>query len=70
MQGDCWRVRVNEEAYEILRKLAREQDISMSQLTIKLILEEKAYREIYGYERMKEDEQSNEEEGLYIQRTK
>lgn len=64
MQGDCWRVRVNEDAYEILRKLAREQDISMSQLTIKLILEEKAYREIYGYERMKVDEQENEEENF------
>ncbi|MDA3732358.1 hypothetical protein PBV87_12755 [Niameybacter massiliensis] len=66
MQGDCWSVHVNEEVYEILRKLAREQDITMSQLTIKLILEEKAYREIYGYERMKIDEQENEEENFKL----
>ncbi|WP_053983771.1 hypothetical protein [Niameybacter massiliensis] len=66
MQVECWSIRVNEEAYEILRKLAREQDITMSQLTIKLILEEKAYREIYGYERMKIDEQENEEENFKL----
>ena len=66
MERDKYRVRVNEETYLILKKLAKEQGISMAQLTMKLIIEEQAYRNIYGYEGDAMNEQANEEESQYI----